>query len=171
MRSIVVSAAALVLKVLKLRRRVRKLSALLRLALALLRTSGFRLTGERLPDGRTKTRILRAVDRAREHPPIEIDPAVPPSVAKSVRCLAPAGKAWVRSTIGPPGLAHRRLDCHPSRSGRSRTWLPHPIIVTPDRHARRVAQRLGKVWASPSTWYRLVQQKGWRWPGCACIPW
>ena len=53
-------------EVLKLRRRVQKLSALLRLALALLRTSGFRLTGERLPDGRAKTRILRAVDRARD---------------------------------------------------------------------------------------------------------
>jgi hypothetical protein len=38
-------------EVLKLRGRVRKLSALLRLALALLRSSGFRLTGERLPDG------------------------------------------------------------------------------------------------------------------------
>src|SRR4029450_13396402 len=24
-----------------------------------------------------------------------------------------------------------------------------------------LAQRLGKVWASPSTWYRLVRQNGW----------
>ena len=37
-------------EVLKLRRRVQKLTALLRLALALLRTSGCRLSGERLPD-------------------------------------------------------------------------------------------------------------------------
>ena len=57
-------------EVLKLRRRVQKLTALLRLALALLRTSGFRLTGERLPDGRAKMRILRAVDRAREYLPL-----------------------------------------------------------------------------------------------------
>jgi hypothetical protein len=27
-----------------------------------------------------------------------------------------------------------------------------------------LAQRLGKVWASPSTWYRLVQKYGWRRP-------
>jgi putative transposase len=27
-----------------------------------------------------------------------------------------------------------------------------------------LAQRLGKVWASPSTWYRLVRQNGWRHP-------
>ena len=42
----------------------------LRLALALLRTSGFSLTGERLPDGRAKIRILRAVDRAHEYLPL-----------------------------------------------------------------------------------------------------
>ena len=58
------------LEVVKLRRRVRKLMALLRLVLALLQTSGFRLTVARLPDGRDKLRILRAVDRAREHLPL-----------------------------------------------------------------------------------------------------
>ena len=41
-------------EVLKLRRRVQKLTALRRLALALLRTSGFRLTGARLLDGRAE---------------------------------------------------------------------------------------------------------------------
>jgi putative transposase len=51
---------------------VQKLTALRRLALALLRTSGFRLTGERLPDGCAKTRILRAVDRAREFVPLRV---------------------------------------------------------------------------------------------------
>ena len=38
-------------EVLKLQRRVQKLAALLRLALVLLRVSGFTLSGERLPDG------------------------------------------------------------------------------------------------------------------------
>src|SRR5262245_56021709 len=57
-------------EILELRRRVRKLTALLRLALALLRSSGFTLTHERLPDGRAKIGILRAVDRAREFVPL-----------------------------------------------------------------------------------------------------
>ena len=57
-------------EVLKLRRRVQKLRALLRLALALLRTSGFRLTGARLPDERAKIQILRAVDPARAYLPL-----------------------------------------------------------------------------------------------------
>jgi hypothetical protein len=51
-------------EILKLWRRVEKLAALLRLALALLHPSSLRLSNERLPDGRAK-QILRAVDRAR----------------------------------------------------------------------------------------------------------
>ena len=57
-------------ELLALRRRVKKLTALLRLALALRRSSGFTLTHERLPDGRDKIRILRAVDRARACVPL-----------------------------------------------------------------------------------------------------
>ena len=57
-------------EILRLRRRVKKLTALLRLALALLRSSGFALTHERLPNGGAKTRILRAVDGAREFVPL-----------------------------------------------------------------------------------------------------
>ena len=52
-------------EILKLRRRIEKLAALLRLALAQLHNSGFRLSGGRLPDGPAKRRILRAVARAR----------------------------------------------------------------------------------------------------------
>jgi hypothetical protein len=59
-------------EVLELRRRVRKLPALLWLVLALLQASRFRLTVARLPQGRDKLRILRAVDRAREYLPLRV---------------------------------------------------------------------------------------------------
>jgi hypothetical protein len=49
---------------------VKKLTALHRLALARLRSSGFTLTHERPPDGRAKIRILRSVDRARASVPV-----------------------------------------------------------------------------------------------------
>ncbi len=52
-------------EVVQLRRRVQKLAALLRLVLAVLRVSGFTLSAERLPDGRDKRRILRAIEQAR----------------------------------------------------------------------------------------------------------
>jgi hypothetical protein len=63
-------ASELQQEVLELRRRVKKLTALLRLALALLRSSGFTLTHERLPNGCATIRILRAVDRARACVPL-----------------------------------------------------------------------------------------------------
>jgi hypothetical protein len=67
-------AAELQQEVLELRRRVKKLTARIRLVLALLRSAGFTFTHERLPDctpdNRVKIRILRAVDRAREFVPL-----------------------------------------------------------------------------------------------------
>src|SRR6516225_4018132 len=80
-------ASELQQEVLALRRRVKKLTALLRLALALLKSSGFTLTHERLPDERVKIRILRAVDRARECVPLRALLRFHARVAESVPCL------------------------------------------------------------------------------------
>jgi hypothetical protein len=151
-------------EVLKLRRRVQKLSALLRLALAFLRTSGFRRIGERLPDGRAKTRILRAVDRAREYLPL-------PSVLRFLRASPSRFNAWRRRQRA---CALDDQSCCP-RTSPSRLTPPEvraieEMVTSPDyRHVPTgtlavLAQRLGKVWASPSTWYRLVRQNGWRRP-------
>ena len=52
-------------EVLKLRHRVEKLSALLRLVVVLLRVSGFSLTKTKLPGGVMKISLLRAIDRSR----------------------------------------------------------------------------------------------------------
>src|SRR3989442_9834955 len=57
-------------EILKLRQCVEKLAALLRLALALLQISGFRLSSARLPEGEAKVRILRAGNRAGERIPL-----------------------------------------------------------------------------------------------------
>jgi putative transposase len=151
-------------EVVKLRRRVRKLSALLRLALALLRTAGFRLTGERVPDGRAKTRILRAVDRAREYLPLR-------AVLRFLRMSPSRFHAWHRRrsacTLDDQSSCPRTS---PSRLTPLEVRAIEDMVTSPDyRHVPTgtlavLAQRLGKVWASPSTWYRLVRQKGWRRP-------
>ena len=97
-------------EVLKLRRRVRKLTALLRLALALLQTSGFRLTVARLPDGRDKLRILRAVDRAREHVPLRALLRFLRVSPSRFHASGAVGSARVCSTISLPVRAYPRLD-------------------------------------------------------------
>jgi hypothetical protein len=104
------SASALQQEVLELRRRVKKLTALLRLALALFRSSGFTLTHERLPDGgRAKMRILRAVDHAREFVPLR-------TLLRFLRLSLSRFHAWhrlqyaVRLTISRPVRTRHPID-------------------------------------------------------------
>jgi hypothetical protein len=151
-------------EVLKLRRRVRKLKALLRLVLTLLQTSGFRLRVGRLPDGRDKLRILRAVDRAREHVPLR-------ALLRFLRVWPSRFHAWGRRqracVLDDQSSCPRRS---PSRRTPSEVGAIKDLVTSPEyRHVPTgrlavLAQRLGKVWASPSTWYRLVRQNGWRRP-------
>jgi putative transposase len=151
-------------EVLELRRRVKKLTALLRLALALLRISGFTLTHGRLPDGRAKVRILRAIDRARACVPL-------PAMLRFLRLSPTRFHAWRRLQYACA------LDDQPSCPHTSPHRLtPTEIQAIKDmvtaveyRHVPTgtlavLAQRLGKVWASPSTWYHLVRKHGWRRP-------
>jgi putative transposase len=151
-------------EVVKLRRRVQKLTALLRLALALLRTSGFRLTEEHLPDGRDKTRILRAVDLARAHLPLR-------AVLRFLEVSPSRFHAWRRRqhacALDDQSSCPRTA---PSRLTPPEVRVIKDMVMSPEfRHVPTgtlavLAQRLGTVCASPSTWYRLVRQHGWRRP-------
>jgi putative transposase len=158
------SAPALHQEVLELRRRVKKLTALLRLALVVLRCSGFELSHERLPDGRTKIRILRAVDRAREYVPLR-------AVLRFLRLSPSRFHAWRRlqhacalndQSSCPHTSPHRLTPAEVRAIEDMVTALEYRHVPTGTLAV--LAQRLGKVWASPSTWYRLVRKYGWRRP-------
>src|SRR5262245_18058008 len=151
-------------EVLELRRRIKKLKALLRLALALLRSSGFTLTHERLPDGRDKIRILRAVDRAQEFVPLR-------AVLRFLRLSASSFHAWRRlreaCALGDqsscPHTSPHRLTLGEVLAIKDMvTGLEYRHVPTGTLAV--LAQRLGKVCASPSTWYHLVRKYGWRRP-------
>ena len=151
-------------EVMELRRRVKKLTALLRLALALLQSSGFTLTHARLPDGRARTRILRAVDRAREFVPLR-------TLLRFLRVSPSRFHAWRRRQRAC--ALDDQSSCprtSPSRLTFREVRAIEEMVTSPDfRHVPTgrlavLAQRLGAVWASPSTWYRLVRQHGWRRP-------
>ena len=49
----------------RLKRRAERQTAIIRLLVVLLKLSGFRLDEQRLPDGKAKAKILRAVDRCK----------------------------------------------------------------------------------------------------------
>jgi len=151
-------------EVLELRRRVNKLTALLRLILALLRSSGFRLTHERLPEGRDKIRILLAVDRARKFVPLR-------TLLRLLRLSPSRFYAWRRlqhacaldDQSSCPHTSPHRLTPFEVRAIKDMvTALEYRHVPTGTLAV--LAQRLGTVWASPSTWYHLVRKFGWRRP-------
>jgi putative transposase len=151
-------------EILTLRRRVDKLAALLRLTLALLHTSGFSLSGERLPDGDAKLRILRAADQARACMPLR-------AVLRFLQLSPSRFQAWRRRQTAC--VLDDESSCprtSPHRLTRAEVQAIGDMVTSPEyRHVPTgtlavLAQRLGTVSASPSTWYRLVRQYGWRRP-------
>ena len=150
-------------EILQLRRRVQKLAALLRLVLALLRVSGFTLSGERLPDGRAKMRILRAVDRARECLPLR-------ALLRFLRLSPSRFHAWRRKDACALDDQASCPRTSPHRLTPSEVQEIEAMVTSPDdRHVPTgtlavLAQRLGTVWAASSTWYHLVRKYGWRRP-------
>ena len=150
-------------EILQLRRRVEKLAALLRIVLALLRASGFTLSHERLPDGRAKMRILRAIGRART--------CIPLRALLRFLSLSPSRfHAWRRQDAC---ALDDQLSCprtSPHRLTPLEVRVIEDMVTAPEyRHVPTgtlavLAQRLGRVWASPSTWYHLVRKYGWRRP-------
>jgi putative transposase len=151
-------------EILKLRRRVQKLTALLRLVLTLLRASRFTLSRERLPDGDDKRRILAAVDRARACIPLR-------ALLRFLHMSPSRFHAWRRLKLACalddqsscPHTSPHRLTSPEVQAIRDMVTSPEYRHV-PTGTLAVLAQRLGTVWASPSTWYHLVRKHGWRRP-------
>jgi hypothetical protein len=134
------------------------------LALALVHASRGRLSRERLPDGPAKERILRAVDRARGCLPLR-------GVLRFLGLSPSRLQAWrqrhTACTLDDQSSCPRTS---PHRLTRAEIQTIRDMVTSADyRHVPTgtlalLAQRLGKVSASPSTWYRLVRAYGWRRP-------
>jgi hypothetical protein len=149
----------------KLDRRARILAAVVRVLLALLRASGFTLAGGRLPEGAAKAGILLAISSATPFLPLAM-------IFRIVRLEPGRYHAWNRVSTMACGL-----DDRPSCGRTSPSQLTpvevadiKDMVLAPEnRHiALRTlalyAQRIGKVFASPNTWAKLVRERGWRRP-------
>jgi putative transposase len=147
-----------------LKRRAQRQTAIIRLLVALLRLSGFKLDEQRLPDGAAKAKILRAVQRCGNALPLR-------SALRIVRLSTARYHAWKQ--------AEKKCEL----DDRSSCPRSHPTQLTPnevstikdmvtDAEYRHMplralavyAQRVGKVFASVTTWAKLVRQRGWRRP-------
>ena len=151
-------------EVLKLRRRIRVLGAVVRLLLALLRVSGFRLEAKRLPAGHARIALLRAVEHARELLPLR---AVLRLAGISSSRLSSWTAAEADCLAADPASCPRRA---PNQLTADEVITIHQMVTSTEyRHVPTsrlaiLAQRLGKVFASPTTWARLVRERGWRRP-------
>ncbi len=156
--------AALHARIVRLERRVRRLGAMLRVLLALLRILRPDLSRLRVPEGADKRRLLRAIDRARGMRGLQ-------RMLVAIGLSSSRLSAWRRAARGcelddtdscprfsPHALTQREIDDI------------EDMVTTPAyRHVPTgrlalLAQRLGRVFASPSTWHRLVRRFGWRRP-------
>jgi transposase InsO family protein len=134
------------------------------LLVAVLRVSKVQLDYERFTEGDSKKILLRAIGRARKVLPLN-------TALRITRLSASCYHGWCRTEAGCdlddqpscPRVVATRLTAYETENMRK--------MVESDDHRHMSlralalhAQRIGKVLASPSTWYRLVRTEGWRRP-------
>ena len=139
-------------EVILLRRQIARLLSLLRLFVIALKVSGISFTRVRLPEGTAKLQLLRAIERSCSHFPLR-------TVLRAIGLSHARYHDWIRAD-------RCGLDDRPScpRSSPQQLTLNEVNIIrdmvtsNEYRHVStgvlaRLAQRLGKVFASPTTWY------------------
>jgi putative transposase len=154
----------------RLEARVRTLAAVVRIQRTLLHVSGFSLEHNRLPDGAAKESVLRAVARAKKALPL----------AGILRILHLSRQRYHRWMRGEPecGLDDRS-SCprtSPAQHTPQEISTIREMVTSNDyRHMpmttlARYAQRIGRVFASASTWSKLARERGWRRPRMRLYP-
>ncbi len=150
-------------EVLALRVRVERLVALLRLVVVLLRVSGFSLACARLPNGAMKILLLRAIERSRSALPLR-------TVLRVLRLSPSRYHSWKREEECGLDDMSSCPRSSPQQLTRSEVETIKGMVTSEEyRHVPTgtlalLAQRLGKVLASATTWYKLVRLHNWRRP-------
>jgi transposase InsO family protein len=157
-------------EVLKLRRRGKVLGAIIGLLVALLRALDVQLEGTRGPQGAAKARLMRAIDR--------VQGTLSLRVALRILHLSPSRYyQWRRDKrfceLDDAASCPRSM---PKRLTATEVLAIKEMVESPEyRHVPTgrlaiLAQRLGRVFAAPTTWYRLVRERGWRRPRARVHP-
>ena len=157
-------------EVLQLQQRNRKLRAVLRLLLTLVRVLGGRLDRKRLPEGTAKVSVLQAIESAQ--------PELSLRGALRILRLSPARYHQWRRAERPCGLDDYPTCPHstPTRLTAEEVLTMKTMVEAPEyRHVPTgrlaiLAQRLGRVFAAPTTWYKLTRERGWRRPRTRFYP-
>jgi transposase InsO family protein len=154
----------LIVEIRGLRHRTALLGAVVGLLIAMLRVSKAQLDYERLPEGDAKRILLRAIERAGKVLPLN-------AALRITRLSASRYHSWCRAEAGCE--LDDQSSCPrvvPTRLTPSEVETVQEMVESDDHRHMSLrglalhAQRVGKAIASPSTWYRLVREMGWRRP-------
>jgi transposase InsO family protein len=152
-------------RILKLEARLKIVTAIMILLLAVLRVFRHKLDWERLPEAETKEIFLRAIERACRHLPLT-------SVLSIIGLSATRYHTWTRAMHNNCPLDDQSScpKTHPTQLLPADLQTMRDLATSPEyRHVPTgrlaiLAQRLGKVFASSATWCREVRDRGWRRP-------
>ena len=148
----------------KLQRRLKQQGAVIGLLVRLLMVRGGKFSAERLADEQGKASLLKAIASATRV--IALTTAL-----RIVGISAARYQAWLRKQKGC-GLADHS-SCprsFPTRLTFDEVAAMRDFVESEDyRHIAiqnlvLLAQRLGKVFASASTWYKMIKERGWNRP-------
>jgi putative transposase len=136
----------------------------------LIRVSKSRLDFERIPDPTSKRVVLRAIERSKKAMPLT-------AALRLAGISASRYHSWCRTEEGCD--LEDQPSCPlamPSRLTSGEVAVMETMVVSRDHRFMSVralalhAQRVGKVFASPTTWYRLIRRRGWRRPRTRVYP-
>ena len=150
-------------EVLALRKRVKWIVALFRLVVAVMKASDSSLDNSRLPDGSNKAMLLRAIELSLSVLPLRVTLRLlhlSPSRYHSWKNEDECGLDDVSSC---PRRSPQQLTPSEVKTIQEMATSEDYRHVPTSRLAI-LAQRLGKIFASPSTWSRLVRMHKWRRP-------
>ncbi len=146
----------------KLERRLQVVTAIMLLLIVLIRTFRFRIDYQRLPEGDGKKRLIDVIDRARKVIPL-----------RAVLCIlslsATRYHSWTRSKVSDCPVDDQ-TSCPKTNSNQltdDEILTMRDMVTDPGyRHVSTgvlaiLAQRLGKLFASPTTWHRYIRERNW----------
>ena len=147
-----------------LRQRAKVQAAIIGLLVRVLRFRGGKLDGDRLPDGETKSAVLRAIASVTGVLSLS-------TVLRIVGVSTARYHAWRRKEDGC-GLDDQPScpKSFPSQLTRDEVSTMRDFVESESyRHIAvqnlaLYAQRLGKLFASASTWYKMIRRRGWKRP-------
>ncbi len=150
-------------EVLALRRRNERLVAILRLVVVLIKISGFTLSMRRVADTPKKNLLLRSVERSRTSLSLK-------SALRILGLSTTRYHSWKRAeSCGIEGVSVCPRTSPQKLTTREAQAIKEMATSEEYRHVPTgnlavLAQRAGKVFASPTTWYRLIRKNRWRRP-------